>query len=318
MEVIATLGDGIAEVVGPTYGAYQALLQKPEAKVAIKSVKKETFSYGSHERQKLDIYTTPTVSSSLTQRARPVLVFAYGGAFASGGRILDGIVDELVYANVAAFFASQAHFETIVLDYRLISHGARYPSGGDDFGQGLKWIQNRSQYAEKREIYVLANSAGAAHFATWLFAPKFAKERADLLGDASRPRLTKAVLLGCPYRLDYHGGMAPMLEAYYGDEAETKKGEPTALMLAALEGPDAVDIASMPTILTAVSELDPSFIVEPAREFSKLWEEHGGKGEYFVLKGHNHISPVLSLSTGIVSEEQWGYQVARWLQDEGL
>ena len=105
-----------------------------------------------------------------------------------------------------------------------------------------------------------------------------------------------------------------MLETYYGGETETKKAEPSALLLAAIKESESFDMKAMPPILTAVAELDPDFITEPAQGFSKLWKEHGGTGEFFVLSGHNHISPPLSLGTGIAEEERWGYQVARWLQ----
>ncbi|KAK4942093.1 hypothetical protein LTR10_018129 [Elasticomyces elasticus] len=314
MDIIAPLGTGIGEVVGPTYAAYEALLKKPKTKDAIHNVKKETFSYGPHERQKLDLYTAPTTQTSGSQKARPILVFSYGGGFASGDKILDAFGDGVVYANVGAFFASKLEFDTVVLDYRLLKHGGRYPSGGEDFKLALNWIQDKLQQEEKREIYVVANSAGAVHFTTWLFAPDFVKERAELLSGSSGVQLTKVVLLGCPFRLDYNGGMHPMLQTYYGGQTETKKAEPSALLLAAIEESESFDMKAMPPILTAVAELDPDFITEPGQEFSKLWKEHGGTGEFFVLSGHNHISPPLSLGTGIAEEERWGYQVARWLQ----
>lgn len=318
MDIIGTLGTGIAEVVGPTYQAYSTLLQKPETKAAIKSIKRETFSYGPHERQSLDLYSPPDAPIHLSQRPRPLLIFAYGGGFASGDKILDGIEGGLVYANVGAFFASQANFETIVLDYRLLKHGAKYPSGGEDFDLALKWIRDRHQPGVQREIYVLANSAGAVHFSTWLFSPRFATERLELLSGANEIRLGKVVFLGCPFRLQYHGGMKPMLEVYYGREEETKRAEPTQLMLAALQSKESIDIASMPAVMIAVAELDPDFIIEPGQEFFKLWKEAGGKGDYITLNGHNHISPPLSLGTGVSREEQWGHQVAAWLLREGL
>ncbi|KEF53372.1 uncharacterized protein A1O9_10347 [Exophiala aquamarina CBS 119918] len=318
MERIASLGTGIAEVVVPTYEAYSALLQRPETKAAIKSVKRETFSYGPHKRHKLDLYSPPGIADHVSQRPRPVLIFTYGGAFANGDRILDGIDGGLVYANVGAFFASEANFDTIVLDYRLLKHGAKYPSGGEDFGLGLQWVQDRYQHGGRREIYVIANSAGAVHLSTWLFSPRFAKERLQLLSASSEVRLTKVVFLGCPFRLDYHGGMKPVLEVYYGTEEDTKRAEPTQLMLTGIREKDSIDMTVMPGILTAVAELDPSFIVEPGQEFSKLWRECGGKGDHLVLRGHNHISPPLSLGTGSREEEHWGHQVVGWLRGEAL
>ncbi|KAK5046005.1 hypothetical protein LTR84_008792 [Exophiala bonariae] len=315
MELIASLGNDIAEVLVPTFQAYTALLQTPERRAATHRVKRETFSYGSHERQKLDLYTSPLNLEPISQKCRPVLLFTYGGAFANGDRILDAIEEGLVYANVGAFFAAQAGFDTIILDYRLLKHGAKYPSGGEDFGLGFDWVQGRYQNGGPREIYVIANSAGAVHFSTWLFSPEFATQRKKLLSTSSIVRLTKAVFLGCPFRLDYHGGMKSMLQGYYGSEEETKKAEPTQLMLTASRDKSSQDMIIMPAILTVVAELDPRFIIEPGQEFSEFWRECGGRGDYLVLEGHNHISPPLSLGTGIPREEQWGYQVISWFEN---
>ncbi len=317
MEVIASLGDGIAEIVGPTFEAYGEILQRAENKAAIKSVQKETHSYGPHERHKLDQYIPPSKAPTHPEGGRPVLVFTYGGAFVMGDRTLDAVKGELVYANLASFFASTFGFETFVVDYRLLSHGAKYPTGGEDIGLALKWIQGKYASSPPRKMYILANSAGAVHVATWLFDSRFDHERDQLQKGASAARLSRVVLLGCPLRLDYNGGMHQMLESYYGNEGNTKTWEPTSLMLTASDEPRRNETASLPPILVAISEWDPDFIRNPANEFLKLLKQRGGRGDLLDIKGHNHISPPLSLGTGVAAEEEWGRLVGAWLESGG-
>ena len=98
-----------------------------------------------------------------------------------------------------------------------------------------------------------------------------------------------------------------MLKAYYGTPEDTKSSEPTSLMLRAGE------TASWPRVMTLVSELDPDEIIESGREFARLWEETGEKGDFLEIKGHNHISPPLALGTGIEKEEEWALTFGRWL-----
>jgi hypothetical protein len=62
-----------------------------------------------------------------------------------------------------------------------------------------------------------------------------------------------------------------------------------------------------------VSELDPEDIVEMGKDFAKLWQDNGGEGSLMELKGHNHLSPPLSLGSGVDREEVWGFEVGTWM-----
>ena len=46
-----------------------------------------------------------------------------------------------------------------------------------------------------------------------------------------------------------------------------------------------------------------------------MGRERGGKGKFIKLKGHNHISPPLSLGTGVKEEEAWGFELAEWVSE---
>lgn len=303
---------------GPTFQAYGDLLRRPESASKIQAGKRETFSYGSHERQKLDLYTPSEHAPKPTsKKLRPVVVFVYGGAFVSGDRILEAIPDDLAYKNLGYFFAEQLGFDTIVMDYKLLSHGAKFPSGGADVGGVMDWVESRfgsrSNLSDrKRDIFILGNSAGAVHVSTWLFDEQFSARRDTFVCGDHGIKLTGVIMLGCPFRLDFNGGMKEMLQVYYGGGKETRDSDPMALMEKATLGNDGA-VQTWPKLMIAVSELDPEDMVEMGKEFAKLWGEKGGKGDFMELKGHNHLSPPLALGTGVEQEEAWGFEVGTWI-----
>lgn len=322
MDTIRPLGRGIVEVIGPTFEAYGNLLRRPANVAAIRAAKRETFSYGRHDRQKLDLYTP---SSHAPQpgggKSRPILVFAYGGGFISGDKVVAAIPGEVVYTNLGYFFAEKLGFETIIMDYRLLSHGAKYPSGGEDVGGVMDWVEAKygsgaTGFNGEREVFLLGNSAGGVHVSSWLFGERFSQRRNVFVNGGNGVRFQGLVFLGCPFRSDMNGGMRDMLTTYYGGAEEAKAAEPTALMEKATEGVSTLKMRKWPKVLVAVSELDPeAHMVVPGKEFAKLWQERGGRGSFVGLKGHNHLSPPLSLGTGIEKEEAWGHKVAAWMTE---
>ena len=208
MDTIFPIGRDIISSFGPTFQAYGDLLHRPENASKIQAVKRETFSYGSHERQKLDLYTPSELAPEPTlNKLHPIVVFVYGGAFVSGDRILDTIPDDLAYKNLGYFFAEQLGFDTIVMDYNLLNLGAKFPSGGEDVGVVIDWVESRfgscSNLSDgKRGIFILGNSAGAVHVSTWLFGKQFGARRDAFLCGDKGVKLTGVVMLGCPFHLD--------------------------------------------------------------------------------------------------------------------
>lgn len=320
MDKIRPFGRGIVEVIEPTFRVYGDLLRQPANAAAIHAAKVQTFAYGAHDRQKLDIYTpSSNAPKPRAGKPRPILMFAYGGGFISGDKVMAAIPGEVAYTNLGYFFAEKLGFETIVMDYRLLSHGAKYPSGGDDVGGVMDWVEARygsdaTGYNGERELFMMGNSAGAVHVLTWLFAQHFIAGRNILFSGDHGVRLNGVVLLGCPLRWDVNGSMKNMLATYYGGTIEAKAAEPTALMERATGGIHAQKIRKWPRMLTVASELDPEdHMLIPGKEFARMWRERGGRGKFLELKGHNHLSPPLSLGTGIEREEAWGCEVAAWM-----
>ena len=140
MDALQSIPRSIAESAGPTVKVFEPLLRAQAA--TIRATKIETFTYGNHERQKLDIYyPSQTRRPSISSASKPVVVFVHGGGFTRGSKTLE-FADGLAHANIGSFFAERYGYTTIIPDYRLISHGARFPSGGEDIALVIEWVKN--------------------------------------------------------------------------------------------------------------------------------------------------------------------------------
>lgn len=125
---------------------------------------RRTFSYGPHERHKLDLYC-PEGERAMAEAAQmrpPVcLVFLHGGAWRSG--------DKSEYEALGRFFAERG-FLVAIPNYRLSTEpGALHPDHVEDARRAIRHIGYR-------HIVVIGHSAGA-HMAAWL-----AGESHDFIG----------------------------------------------------------------------------------------------------------------------------------------
>ncbi|GGE64229.1 alpha/beta hydrolase [Massilia psychrophila] len=105
-------------------------------------------AYGSGARFKLDIYRPARVTG-----ASPVVVFFYGGNWATGERG--------DYAFVGRALASRG-IVAVIPDYRLYPE-VRYPDFLDDSAQAVAWTaKNIAHYGgDPRKLFLMGHSAGA-------------------------------------------------------------------------------------------------------------------------------------------------------------
>ncbi|KAF7953699.1 uncharacterized protein EAE97_001098 [Botrytis byssoidea] len=310
-----TTGTSIMEILFPTIKILAPHLQKNRN--AILSVPRSTHTYGSHPRQTLDLYPSSTASST-----SPILIFFYGGGLTRGDKILEvPILDKLVYHNLGSFFSKQG-ITTIIPDYRRVDsetggEGAIYPSGGEDVSAVLHWLSKTDLLdgkGNKREVYLMGNSAGGLHIATYLLEPRFLEERKSWQGEAN-VSLKGAVEVGVPFSFEEAlAGRNDMLEKYYGSDKDILARCPYGLLKAVGESKKSREELGIPRLLVMNSEYDPvDEILNPNDAFVKLgekiWEE---KIEVVKIEGHNHISPPMALSTG--EGEEWGEKAAAWIK----
>ncbi|KAL7624677.1 hypothetical protein AAE478_006247 [Parahypoxylon ruwenzoriense] len=306
MDKLRPLGRSVEDVLLPTFAAYAPLLLPRER--AIKATRRETHRYGPTPRHQLDVYYPASPRPSASSAAAPVLVWLYGGGFVSGDRVNEGFAHSVVFGNVGHFFASRFGFTVVVPDYRLLSHGAKFPSGGEDVGLAVEWIRDtlakRDGYAAV-DLFLLGNSAGGIHAATYLLAPELKGSR-DAIARAERSGpgvlLRGIVFLGVPF----HWGSEDnaVLRGYFG---EGKIWAHSPLGLLSAEQPPPPPGVKLSIL---ISELDPELIYDSGEDFRRAWASADIAKD--VLEGHNHISPQLGLATGVEREEAWGVQVAEF------
>lgn len=311
MDQIRALGNNLVETIVPTYTLLGNILNEPENASRIRATKRETFSYGPHERHALDLFTPSSSTGQHTKTGEhPVMLFVYGGGFMTGSKNLEAVAGELVYANLGSFFAESLSFEIIIMDYTLVQHGARYPSGGNEIDLVTKWLEKRYEGKPKRDFYIMGNSAGGVHVFTWLLEQRFQQTVQRLSKGEGALKLKALVPLGSPFRWPPENEQYQLreaLEQYYGDSTKVKTKSPTSVLEREVSDQDGQIL--WPPVLLIVSELDPDYIRESGQEFLQLWKKAGGKGSHWVLDGHNHLSPVLVLSTHRNDLEKWGYDL---------
>ncbi|TVY82329.1 hypothetical protein LSUE1_G004590 [Lachnellula suecica] len=308
----AEKGQAIPDVLFPTFQIYTPRLTKN--KEAILSIPSTTESYGSHPRQKLDIYKAPQESKDT-----PILVFFYGGGLTRGDKISPQF--NLVYHNLGAFFAARG-ITTIIPDYRRVKsqfggEDAVFPSGAEDVSLAMKWVE-KYDTSTKRNVVIMGNSAGGVHISTFMFEPSFLEQRKQYVEGEGSILLKGAIELAAPF----HFGLAAadrndMLMTYYGSEKGYKENCPLGLLEAIMKSGKSREEIGVPKVLVLLGEWDPvDDIVKPVEEFVGLWKKHWESDiEFNVLKGHNHISPPWALNAGEAEGEKWGEDVAKWIKN---
>ncbi len=109
---------------------------------------KENIPYGSHKRQRLDLYTPETPNEKAI-----TLVFFYGGAWQRGNKEY--------YRFVAQAFAEKG-YPVIVADYRVYPD-VLFPDFINDAALAVKWVAAQTDHS----IVLMGHSAGA-HIAALL------------------------------------------------------------------------------------------------------------------------------------------------------
>jgi acetyl esterase/lipase len=311
MEQLPPFGRIIPQVIVQTSQIYGNLLAKNAE--AIKGSSRETYSYGSQERQQLDLYTpSSSAPKPINDELAPVLIFLYGGGFVNGDKVLERIPNDLAYTNVGYYFAEEFGFDTIIPDYRLVKHGATFPSGGEDIDLVLEWAKKRYTGQKGKKIVLMGNSAGGVHAATWLLAAQFKSSREQLIANSEGVVLAGVAIVGA--LLHFSSAAPPLIEIlkqYFGEDYKDKA--PLALLenciqTGELEG-------NWPKTLVLHCELDPHDIIGSTNDFVLKLGKNRKDLTHWIIQGHNHISPPLALGTGIDTEENWGKEVGKWIRE---
>ncbi len=140
-------------------------------------------SYGTHPRQKLDIYRPEPGPE--TGEQGPVVLFFYGGGWRGG--------DRTTYGFVGGTLAARG-ITTVIADYRLYPE-VRFPAFVEDGALAYDWVARN--LARDRPIFLAGHSSGAHLAALLALDGRYLQDRADPL-----PPPAGLIGLAGPYAFD--------------------------------------------------------------------------------------------------------------------
>ena len=226
--------------------------------------------YGLHERHRLDVFSEPRHSAK-----KPVLVYVHGGSFVGGDKSIAG---GIYYDNVGVW-AVRNGFVGVTMTYRRAPE-ATFPAGAEDISAALQWLDTEiSNFGgDPDAIFLLGQSAGATHVATYIAQPPAALQ-------AVRP-VAGVVLLSGVYSFPVNDPATENARSYLG--------------AAATNGVDLIPCftaAAVPSIVS-ISELDPpQFHAQAKALIDALYEREARVPDVLYLPHHNHISQITHLGS---------------------
>lgn len=227
-------------------------------------------SYGPHALQTFDLW----VSDVAFREGGPILIYFHGGGLTGGDKV-SAATDNLIYSNIGKFAASVGGIG-INANYRLAPE-AKWPDGATDLRMIIEWVkENIAEYGgDPDNIFIMGNSAGATHIATYMF-----HEASQLPGGPG----VKAAYLSS-------GGFAGGSPAYYGDDAALREQRSPLGLVDSYEG------EQIPVYLWS-AQYDPAGIeTSVAQMYAKLCAKYADCPMYTQWQGYNHVSHVMSIDT---------------------
>jgi acetyl esterase len=258
----------------PVYKLYAPLLaQQPTDGVK----RTDDVAYGPDERNKLDLFEPAAASD----KKRPIAIFFHGGGFIRG--------DKSDRSNIGYFFARN-DVVALIPSYRLAPKHP-WPAGAQDVIAAVAWAKaNAAAHdADPSRIFVIGESAGAAHIAAAAFMKNVQGEAG--FGAAGIVLMSGVYDFDLETRARAQFGIAtpdPRNDAYFGVDPARLLEASTALH---------VDAPKLPVLLT-YSALDPAQMqIEAGELFAALCRAHGACPQLRVFADHDHVSPASSFNT---------------------
>jgi len=234
-------------------------------------------AFGSHPRNVLDFY--PCASPA------PILLFVHGGGFVGGGKHINA----KFYSNLGKYFTDHG-IATALMNYRLAPEFV-WPEATQDIAQAVGWLkENRAQ---NQRIYIVGQSAGACHVATYLTGADFHAHAAT--------HIAGAVLMSGFY--DARGAMSPGARSYFGDNPLQCEERSPILGTAHIK---------TPVLLTLAQYDPPGMALQTLALASQLTQTQQTSPPLVWLKDHNHVSTVLSIGS---PQNDVGELISQFIKD---
>ncbi|MGN1289376.1 MAG: alpha/beta hydrolase [Bradyrhizobium sp.] len=253
----------------PKTAALYAPLQQKEPYQGVK-VERDV-KYGPADRHLLDVFAPDTAAPP-----RPVLIYIHGGGFIAGNKRNPG---SPFYDNVM-LWAATSGFVGVNATYRL-APAFPWPAGAEDVGAIVQWVSENiaSRGGEPRRIFLMGQSAGAVHVASYVSHAEFHKVKGG--------GLAGAIMVSGIYDLTASpAGDAEL--AYYGSDPSRYAERSSLQRLVA---------SPIPFMITA-AELDPPRFVEQFELLKQAsCKRPSGCASSFMLPQHSHMSEVYAINT---------------------
>ncbi|WP_225713897.1 alpha/beta hydrolase [Bradyrhizobium semiaridum] len=255
----------------PKTAALYAPLQQKEPYQGVKV--ERDLKYGPADRHLLDVFTPEAAAPT---PARPVLIYIHGGGFVAGNKRVPG---SPFYDNIM-LWAARSGFVGVDATYRL-APAFPWPAGAEDMGAIVKWVEENigARGGDPARIFLMGQSAGAIHVASYVSHPEFYKVKGG--------GIAGAVLVSGIYDLTASPvGDAEL--AYYGSDP-SRYAERSSLQGL---------VASPIPLLVTAAELDPPrFVAQFELLKQATCKRQRGCARSFMLPQHSHMSEVYAINT---------------------
>jgi acetyl esterase/lipase len=222
-------------------------------------------AYEEGPRRKLDVYAPSEAAGPL-----PVIVFIYGGSWASGDK------DDYEFAGAA--LASRG-FVTVVPDYRLVPE-VRFPSFLEDCAAAVRWVSDHvAEYGgDGRRIVLVGHSAGGYNAVMLALAADYLRNAGVDAGS-----IRGGVGLAGPY--DFLPFDVDATRNAFGQAPEPQLTQPVHFAR-----------ADAPPLLLLWGEDDDSVGPRNLESLARVQRAAGGRVETKVYENVDHIDILLALS----------------------
>jgi triacylglycerol lipase len=280
-DTIATLGRSLG---GETLEATRALYAPFHPDTPPQRVIRD-LSYGTHERQVLDLHLPVTAPTT----ALPVLVFVHGGGFVGGDK---GGPGRALHDNVGRF-AVESGFVGATINYRF-APGHAFPAGAQDVAAAVAYLSGivSEHGGDPTRIVAMGHSAGAAHVASCVADPEIATHASGLCA---------AVLSSGIY--DPAALWGEVSTAYYGED------ETAWPQMASRPG---LCATSLPLMFIVAQHDPPDFHRQAVIVAHDYTEAHHHLPGFVIGIGHNHFSSPAHYGT---VDDELSSQVARFVAE---
>lgn len=254
----------------PKTAALYGPLQEKEPYSGVK-VERDV-KYGPAERNLLDVFMPETNTG-----ARPVLIHVHGGGFVSGNR--RNPPDAPFYDNIM-LWAVKNGFVGVNTTYRL-APASPWPAGAEDIASVVQWVTEKigEKGGTSARIYLMGNSAGAVHVASYVSHPELHKVKGG--------GLAGAIMISGLYDLT----AAPVGDAelaYFGPDPSRYAERSSLKGLLETKTP----------LMFSAAELDPPRFVEQFELIKHATcKSANGCARAFMLPQHSHMSEVYAINT---------------------